>query len=337
MRAEGIEVVRVVINEKASGVRRIWQYLRYCIRAVVAARQSDIDVIYVHVATLSLFPLAFVSSLIRSPLVVNFHGTDVMSSHWLSRFMLRCNRKLLQRAAMIVVPSGYLERRVRARISNQNICVSPSSGIDRRSFFPGHAASEYGGRQLRLGFASRLIEHKGWRDFLAAAELIVERHPELDVSAMVAGGGPDAEELMALVSCLSSRLPVEYVGELKQNQLGEFYRQLSLFIFPSRMPESLGLVALEAMACGIPVVACSVGAVPSLIRPGFNGYLCLPGCPESLARSIENYIVLKPTAKHAMRNRCVNFVTPYSNDTVHQLLANRLRSLARQAGARPVV
>ena len=331
MLAEGMDIVREVIDQRRRGIRKVWEYCSYCLRAARAALRRDIDVVYVHFATLSLFPLIFVAPFLRRPLVVNAHGTDILSSHWLSRCILRCNRILLQRAKVIVVPSAYLRGEVHSRFPDTRVFVSPSSGVNGRHFRPAEVISE-DDQQLKLGFASRLLESKGWGDFLAALETLKKARPDLDITAVIAGTGPDAVAVEALLANPSSDVVVNYVGELDQQQLGEFYRGLSLFVFPSRMPESLGLVALEAMACGVPVIGSEVGAIPALVRPGVTGFLFPPGSPETISHCVEEYLALSLAARMVMRDNCLRLAEEYRGDHVSRELARELRAIVGRPG-----
>ncbi len=73
-----------------------------------------------------------------------------------------------------------------------------------------------------------------------------------------------------------------------------------VFVFPS-LAEGFGLVLVEALAAGLPVVATRVGGAEELITPGVNGFLVPPADPEALAAAILNVLTLDPTALTAMR------------------------------------
>jgi D-inositol-3-phosphate glycosyltransferase len=79
---------------------------------------------------------------------------------------------------------------------------------------------------------------------------------------------------------------INLIGRIDHSQLKYYLDKADIFCMPSRY-ESFGLAALEAMACGIPVVAANVGGLSELIINGFNGYLCERDSPKLLAKSIE--------------------------------------------------
>ena len=79
---------------------------------------------------------------------------------------------------------------------------------------------------------------------------------------------------------------VEFVGQVSQDRLPWYYSAADVCVVPSYY-ESFGLVALESMACGTPVVASRVGGLPTVVRHGRTGYLKSWRCPETFANSLE--------------------------------------------------
>jgi glycosyltransferase involved in cell wall biosynthesis len=67
---------------------------------------------------------------------------------------------------------------------------------------------------------------------------------------------------------------VEFIGEINESQKGEFLGEAMALLFPIDWPEPFGLVMIEAMACGTPVVACPNGAAPEIVDDGQTGFLC---------------------------------------------------------------
>jgi D-inositol-3-phosphate glycosyltransferase len=164
-------------------------------------------------------------------------------------------------------------------------------GVDHSVFFPDDATLakkrlDLDGKRTLL-FAGRIQPLKGVG--LAVRCLAELRDP--DATLLVVGGpsGPDGHEELARVRDLAHELGVagnvHFVPPQPHTRLADFYRAADVCIVPSRA-ESFGLVALEAAACGTPVVAASVGGLRSLVDDGVTGFLVDDRDPAAYAAPV---------------------------------------------------
>jgi glycosyltransferase involved in cell wall biosynthesis len=93
------------------------------------------------------------------------------------------------------------------------------------------------------------------------------------------------QEILALAQRLQINELIEWTGFEKN--VNQRLRQIHVMVLPSLFGEGLPMVVLEAMACGLPVIASRVEGIPEAIRDGQDGLLCDPNSPESLAEKIE--------------------------------------------------
>jgi glycosyltransferase involved in cell wall biosynthesis len=151
------------------------------------------------------------------------------------------------------------------------------NGVDTTVFRPEGVRPSLAGRAARVGSLGRLVHQKGF-DVLVDAVPLVRR--ERDVEVVVAGEG----ELRGALEQQASGLPVTFPGAISgSTAVAEFLRGLDLFVLPSRY-EGLPNVVLEAMACGVPVVAT---AVPGMVEAtGDAARLVPPEDPAALAAAI---------------------------------------------------
>ena len=175
--------------------------------------------------------------------------------------------------------------------------VSPGVDLERFSPIPTKQAKEMVGicpDNKNIIFAGRIEPLKGVDTLLHAMGLIQKRHPEVIKNACVAiiGGDPWAEtpdEEMARLQELRAELgiidTVAFLGAKDQDILPYYYAAAEMVIMPSHY-ESFGMVALEAMAMGTPVIASEVGGLAFLVRDNENGFHVPSRDPEALADRI---------------------------------------------------
>lgn len=201
-------------------------------------------------------------------------------------------------------PFRWLERWALRNAAGLSVCNSQAGGICERKGLPGRATliplgvdvesfapadpgpgiSRPGAAPV-VGYAGRLATHKG-------LDTLLEAVAELDgVTLRVAGAGPDEERLHSRAAELLGER-AQFVGSLTQGQLPDFYQGIDLLSVPS-IPtpgwrEQFGRVVVEAMACGVPVVASETGALPDVV--GDAGVLVPPGDAKALREALRSLL-----------------------------------------------
>jgi D-inositol-3-phosphate glycosyltransferase len=193
-------------------------------------------------------------------------------------------------------------------------------GVDLDVFVPGRARA-----RQRLGlpadahvllFAGRIQPLKA-PDVLLHAAAVLARDPSLRDRLVVAVvGGPsgsgmaDPHALVALADDLGISDIVRFVPPVSQRDLAQWYAAASVVCVPS-YSESFGLVALEAAACGTPVVAAAVGGLQTAVRHGRTGLLVDGHDPDRWARELEG-LLATPARLHTMGERAVRHAAGFS-------------------------
>ena len=135
-------------------------------------------------------------------------------------------------------------------------------------------------------FVGRIVPIKGIDKLLMALNHLenIER-----LRLLVIGGDKNCQDEVNRLRRLSKSLKIEssvtFLGLVEQEKLPYFYSAADICVFPSHY-ESFGLVALESLACGTPVVATDVGGIRSVVRDGETGYIVLDNVPQLLAEKI---------------------------------------------------
>lgn len=138
-----------------------------------------------------------------------------------------------------------------------------------------------------------LHEVKGQRYLLAALASLNRRGRRVD--AVLAGDGPDRRMLEELARELGVAEQVTFTGSLAHDRVVDLYRRAAVVVTPSVVSsdgrrEGIPTVLLEAMACGVPVVASDLTGIPELVEHRVTGLLTPPGDPEAIARAVETLL-----------------------------------------------
>jgi glycosyltransferase involved in cell wall biosynthesis len=193
----------------------------------------------------------------------------------------RLEARNARRAGLVITPSQYCARRLADLYGVKNAAVVPELlNLEAwRNLFRANAAAP-DPQKFTVFSVCRFYPRKRLDVLLQAAALLRERIPELEVR--IAGNGPESNRLEQICSDLGMERAVRWLRDVSLNELAAEYRRADIFCLPS-MQEGFGIVFLEAMAAGKPIVAARAAAVPEVVR---NGILVEPGNAEALANAI---------------------------------------------------
>lgn len=224
------------------------------------------------------------------PFLLTSHGGDLFSLR--GRLFSALKRWVLRKASAVTVVSRPMVTEAAKLGANLNRTSVIPMGVDfecRFSLAPG--AERIPGQIL---FVGRLVEKKGVKYLIQALPSIRQRVPCAHL--VIVGSGPELLELTALASRLGLQDCVEFRGARSQDALPEFYRRAAVFVAPfvdaaSGDREGLGLVSIEAIACGCPVVVGNVPVVADIFLDSEMDMRAIPGNPESLGQKIGDVLV----------------------------------------------
>lgn len=214
---------------------------------------------------------------------------------WLGLYCRRCS--------CLITPSAYVAKTLN-QLCSKEIQIIPN-GIDLARFEGSNGApvkQRYNSKQIILS-VGRLVKEKNLQLLIRAAPHLLKTH---DVVFIIVGKGPARQELEALAKKEGVSDSVVFTGYVSDMELINYYKAASVFAFPSTY-ETQGVVALEAMAAGLPVVAANARALPDIIHDGENGFLSDPYDPEAFAEKISEALIEKNVVARALA-----FVKEYS-------------------------
>ena len=177
-------------------------------------------------------------------------------------------------------------------------------GVEAQHFRPGgrDVRETLRLRQKRLVIAvARLVPLKNLQLLLEATAIVRDRLP--DVHLLIVGDGPEAGMLKHRAAGLDLSDRVTFAGQVAHGDMPMFYRSADVFALSSEFDNSPNAV-LEAMACGLPVVATDVGGVRQFVTDGDGGIVVAPGDAAALAAALERFLTSPAAARAAgLRNR----------------------------------
>jgi glycosyltransferase involved in cell wall biosynthesis len=292
------------------------------------------DVIHAH----WLLPQGLVVALLdlldrrAPPFLVTSHGADLFAlrAHPLTalkRFVAR------RAAALTVVSQAMTDELARIGISLDKVSVQPM-GVDfTQRFTP---ASDLPRSRDEILFVGRLVEKKGLRYLLAALPEIIARHPSAFLT--VVGFGPEEGERGAQAEALGIAHQVHFLGARAQVELPALYRRAAVFVAPFVQSadgdrEGLGLVTVEAIACGCPVVVSALPAVLDLLDPKTDAAaLVPPGNVAELAARITAALAAPEQARSKARELRERLQQSFDWQTIASRYATLLGSIGQGHG-----
>ena len=327
----GIDVDRIVCTKKKSKLSKMLQYMIFYARVLFRVLTSNYNCIYVHYLSYSSLPIIIAKKIKKNiNIVSNVHGSDVIPQNKKHKVLNNLSKKCAEISDIVIVPSNYFKKEIinRWNISEEKIYIYPSGGVNNKIFRPKTNLNECK-EKFRLddkfkyiGFVSRLESGKGWNILLEAINKLKNNANLKDYKFIFVGNGKEQNEFKLKVKDLNLNDLVIHINFLHQEQLADLYNCLELFCFPTEANESLGLVAIEAIACGIPVVASNFAALTEYIIKGYNGYLFEKGNSNELSYRIEEYISLKEEDKLMMKKYAYESSVKYWSKNVENDLIN---------------
>ena len=327
---EGIDYEWIYIKKPKNKLDKAIKYSVFFLKSFFTATTKKYDYIYVHYISITSIPVLFVKKIKKIKIISNIHGSDIVPENKRQEKSLRYSRLLMSESDKIVVPSEYfkifIESKYKKEIYKTPIYIYPSGGIDVSIFYPIkdkkiiYEKYSFSDNVKYIGYCGRIEKNKGLQTLLEGYRILLQKDNGIDL--IIVGEGNYLEEFKLNAKELSSR--IHYFPMLPQNDLNIVYNGMDAFIFPTeRKGESLGLVAIEAMACGVPVIGSDFAAPKYYIHDGYNGYKFNLGDPIDLAD--KTYMLLNDENFISFKLNAYKFSQNYSRKNISDLLRSILK------------
>lgn len=249
--------------------------------------------------------------------------------------MRKTERKLLNNACKIFVLSNYMAGKLESihRIPDKKVVRIPA-GADLNRFQPSKEGKEAARREMGLPLEKtilisvrNLVPRMGIDNLLEAFNLSsILRGKAL---LLIGGEGFLKESLKARAEKHGLEDSVKFLGRVSEEDLPRYYRAADFFVLPTRALEGFGLVILEAMASGTPVLGTPVGAIPEVIGP-FSRTLLFEGSEWPHIRSKLEDVVLRPEQYRFAPETCRSYVVKnFSWEKMADAFEREIRTISR--------
>jgi glycosyltransferase involved in cell wall biosynthesis len=217
-----------------------------CMVEQVARRADDFDILHMHIDYLGFSAMTRVDV----PFITTLHGRLDLSE-------LQPIYRLFGDVPVVSISDSQREP-----LPQAHFIATVHHGLPERLLKPGRGEGGY------LAFLGRISPEKAPD---AAIRIAAEAGMKLKIAAKV--DKADEEYFHAHIEKLLDQPHVEYLGEIGEKDKSEFLGQAAGLLFPIAWREPFGLVLIEAMACGTPVIAYGLGSVPEVIDDGLTGFI----------------------------------------------------------------
>jgi len=287
---------RLTVEEVIDGVKvvRVGRYAQMASTPVspglfLRLRRARADIVHVHLPN----PMAEIAYLLARPpgkLVAAYHSDIIRQKH-LFKLYRHINEAFLSRADAIIAstPQNVEHSPVLSRFKGRTRVIPYGVNPDDFVMTPE--------RRIRVGelrerFGPRVVFFVGRHVYYKGIQHLIRAMKSVDAHLVIGSDGPLTTELERLTRSLELTSRVTFVGRIADEDLPCFYHASDVFCLPSvERSEAFGIVQLEAMACGVPVVSTRLTTgVVYVNRDGLTGLLVPPADSEALAEALNRLL-----------------------------------------------
>ena len=243
------------------------------------------------------------------PFLVSVWGADVIDfpkRSWLHRWLVRYS---LNKADVITATSQMLSKAVAGFVGRNNKTFVVPFGVDLDRFSPRIESVERG--IITIGTVKTLAPKYGI-EYLIRAFAVVEKKYE-NVKLVIVGDGPLRGDLQNLATELNCSQKIDFVGKVPNEKVPEYINSMDIFVVPSVLEsESFGVAAVEASACGLPVIVSDIGGLPEVVLDGKTGLRVPPKDPDAIAKAII-FLIENPQLREEWGKEGRRFISNHYN------------------------
>ena len=236
--------------------------------------RKKIDIIHSHLSYPGGFLGVIIQQKLKIPNVLTEHSR--IKSYFRSWFHKQCVKYALRNTASLISVSSILGEEINSFCHRQVTVIHNIVDIDKFELKKNRP-----GEIINIGFLGSLKNNNKGLDLLLKSVSLLKRR---DFILHIGGDGELLNNFKKMAKDLDIESECNFYGEITPNEIADFYSKLDLFVLPSRS-ETFGIVLIEAMACGIPVIATRCGGPQEIVTPS-TGILVQTDNAEELRTAI---------------------------------------------------
>lgn len=287
----------------ATSGHRMYRGIRRAIEKIY--REFAFDLIHAHVALPDGYAGALLAQDFGKPLVITIHGQDLQQTVHRDSNCKEAVAFALQHASRIMVVSGKLRRLAVEHLGIADKLAVIPNGVDLQEIVRAGGVRDGPDNSDNIILSvSNLVAVKGIDFNICAVERLKDKYPRLQY--LVVGSGPEEKKLRALVARLGLGKRVTFLGRQSHSNVLRYMASCDVFSLPS-WNEGFGVVYVEAMALGKPVIGCQGEGPEDFVEHGKTGLLVKPRDVDSLVEALD-FLLSHPEEARTMGERARKLV-----------------------------
>lgn len=268
---------------------KIWSYFHFYIKLIFYKNYRRYDYIYLHHLYYYIFPFIIIILCSRVKFICHWHGQELMPRSYVKYFIFNLFHLIVPSKIRHIVPSVFYENLLmtKLKVEAHKISVSPSGGVNTDIFCQRKSPEVHFENKVHIGFASGIDSEKGIHFVIKLISNVTSLEKQLGKVPhfhIIMYGQEKSKYKLKLDQFQSDGLITQW-SVMEKKSMPSFYQSIDLLLFPTK-GESLGLVALEAMSCGVPVVGPNAFAMPEYIIERESGKKYDPKEYESFQEAV---------------------------------------------------
>jgi glycosyltransferase involved in cell wall biosynthesis len=288
----GIKTLVSSIKERDGSVFfKIYKYSKLYTDSFIKALKPSVKIVHFHYEYPTALFAPFFKNILGKRIFITIHGSSLLSHKgWKKKLV----RTFLTSSDFVVCVSDYLKKEVQNYYQLEpSKVLSIHCGVDTEKFVQKN--KEEMREKLSLPVDKKIIIYLGRLHNEKGIDTLISSIPDLLIEDpsyyfLFVGNGPEKSKTLKLA--IDNDQSVRSINGVPKELVPDYFNAADLFIFPTKK-ETFGLVAIEALSCGTPVVASNVGGVPEIIEDSETGLLFEHSNPTSLIKTINKFFKLE--------------------------------------------